>query len=240
MPATSLMSLALRILRYLLIVEGGENWLKRAHVEKFLGLKHIDSLVTGLDKCEMPTRNDIQPTVNQPWPWPGPKDYQNKTDKFFSAFGVIYVIVNSPKDKDKTLKEHVLKDIVPRGFNARINKIQEEHQRAIEEKDAARALLNDDLQNREYENVALQAQRDAYQAELQKCQDTITHLKTRYVPHARDPDKDNIIIVQKHTTSTNDKYYDLPYYVSRIQRRKRHVKLRWLIDIFLTMKLLWR
>ena len=47
---------------------------------------------------------------------------------------------------------------------------------AIEEKDAAIALLNDDLQNREYEDAALQAQRDVYQAELQKCQDTITHL----------------------------------------------------------------
>ena len=173
------------------------------------------------------TRNDIQPTANQPCPCPGPKDYQNKTDKFFSAFGVMYVIVNSRKDKDKALKEHVLKDIVPRGFNARINKIQEEHQRAIEEEDAARALLSDDLQNREYENVALQAQRDGYQAELQKCQDTITHLKTRYVPHARDPDKDNITIARKHTTSTNDKYDDLPYYISRIKQRKRHVKLRW-------------
>ena len=44
-----------------------------------------------------------------------------------------------------------------------------------------------------------------YQAELQRCQDTITHLKIRYVPHARDPGKDNIIItVRKHTTSDND------------------------------------
>ena len=47
---------------------------------------------------------------------------------------------------------------------------------ATEEKDAVIALLTDDLQGREYENVALQAQRDVYQAELQKCQDTITHL----------------------------------------------------------------
>ena len=71
-------------------------------------------------------------------------------------------------------------------------------------------------------------QRDVYQAELQKCQDTITHLKTRYVPNARNPGKDSIItIVRKHTTSTDDKYYDLPYYVARIQQRKRYVKIRW-------------
>ena len=44
------------------------------------------------------------------------------------------------------------------------NKMKEDHEQAIEEKDAVIALLNDDLKNREYENVALQAQRDVYQA----------------------------------------------------------------------------
>ena len=96
-------------------------------------------------------------------------------------------------------------------------------------------MLNDNLQERDnqiqaiqYENVALQAQRDVYQAELQKSQDTITHLKTRYVHHARNLGKDNIIItVWKYTTSVNDKYHDLPYNVTRMQRRKRYVKLRW-------------
>ena len=40
--------------------------------------------------------------------------------------------------------------------------MKEDHQQAIEEKDAAIALLNDDLKNRERDNVALQAQRDVY------------------------------------------------------------------------------
>ena len=40
-----------------------------------------------------------------------------------------------------------------------------------------------------------------YQAELQKCQDIIPHLKTRYVPHSKDPGKDNIVmIIEKNTT----------------------------------------
>ena len=110
-----------------------------------------------------------------------------------------------------------------------------EHQQAIEEKDAALVLLTDDLLDRDnqiqaiqYENVAWQAQKDVYQAELQKSQDTITHLKTRYVLHTRNPGKDNIIIiVQKNTICANDKYHELPYYVARMQRRKRYVKLRW-------------
>ena len=121
-----------------------------------------------------------------------------------------------------------------------MNKMKKDHQQTIEEKYAALALLNDDLKNSEYENVALQAQRDVYQ--LQKCQDTITHLRTRYVDHARDPRKDNIIIiVQKHTRPANDKYHDLPYYIARIQQRKRYIKLRYgLIYIFLITKSLWR
>ena len=57
----------------------------------------------------------------------------------------MYVIIKGRKDKGKALKEHILKDIVPRGFDARIEEIQEKHQRVIEEKDEALALLNDDL-----------------------------------------------------------------------------------------------
>ena len=87
-------------------------------------------------------------------------------------------------------------------------------------------MLNDDLKNREYENV--QAQRDVYQTQLQRCQDTSTHIRTRYVDHARGLGKDKIIIiVQKYTTPANDKYHALPYYIARIQRRKRYVKLGW-------------
>ena len=119
-----------------------------------------------------------------------------------------------------------------------VNKMMEDHQRAIEEikgqqqqaiekKDAATTLLNDDLQNREYENLALQAQRNVYQAELKRCQDTIIHLRTRYVTHVRNPGKDNIIIIVRKHTCAKDKYHGLPYYVALIQRRKGYVKLRW-------------
>ena len=113
---------------------------------------------------------------------------------------------------------------MPRGFDVRIEGIKEKHRQAIEEKGATSTLLNDDLKNREYEDVALQAQKDVYKEQLQKCQDTIAHLKTRYVPHARDPGKDNIIIIiRKHTTPVKDKFHDLLYYIPRIQRRKRYV-----------------
>ena len=82
----------------------GENWFKRTHAGNFLGLPQIEKLLVGLDKCEIPVRKDFDPTHTTNTCWPGPKDYQNKTDKFLSVFGVMYVIVNSQKDKGKGLK----------------------------------------------------------------------------------------------------------------------------------------
>ena len=55
---------------------------------------------------------------------------------------------------------------------------------------------------------------------IERFENTIIHLRERYGNHARDPGKDNIIIVWKHTTSATDKYHDLSHYVSRIQQRK--------------------
>ena len=136
--------------------------------------------------------------------------------------------MKSQRGKGKALKKHILEDIIPRGLDARIEEIQEKHRRAIEEKDAALALLNDDLQSREYNNVAFQVQSDVYKDQLQKCHDIITHLRTRYVPHAKDPGKDNIvIIIEKNTTPEEDEFYEYPYYIARIRRRFIGTKIQW-------------
>ena len=89
-----------------------------------------------------------------------------------------------------------------------------------------------------YENVGLQGEITAYQAKLQVSQNIVLRLSTlcritelveRYVDHCRNPSKDNIVlIIRKHTTPENDKYHNFLYYISRIQRRRRYVKLRWL------------
>ena len=78
----------------------------------------------------------------------------------------MYVIVNSRKDKGAPLKEHILKDNMPRGFNARIAEIQKEHQLSITDCD-------NQIQAIRYENVDLQAQGDVYQTQLRKCQDHV-------------------------------------------------------------------
>ena len=132
-----------------------QNWFKRAQMGKFLGIEDIRTSLNGLAKCEILTRQELIPIRHGSPSWPGPKGQKNKTNKFLSFFGVIYVIVNSKKDKGKVLKEHILKDIVPRGFDIRIEEIQEKHQQAIIEKDAAIALLNDDLKNRDKQIQAI-------------------------------------------------------------------------------------
>ena len=60
--------------------------------------------------------------------------------------------------------------------------------------------------------MALQAQRDVYKEQLQKCQDIITRLRTRHVPHAKDPGKDNIVmIIEENTTPEENGLYEHPY-----------------------------
>ena len=113
--------------------------------------------------------------------------------------------------------------------------MNEYHQQAVDGKDAALALLTNDLQDRDnqiqviqYENVALQEQRDVYKDQLEECQDIITHLRTRYVDHTKDPGKDNIVmIIENDTAPEEDEFYEYPYYIARIQRRFINTKERW-------------
>ena len=169
------------------------------------------------------------PTAENFMDWP--KDLR-KDDYYIHEEGMYELLFSSQQAKAKAFRRHCCSVKFPQIRQQLTNKMKEDHQRAIEETDAVLALLTEDLQDRDnqiqaiqYKNVALQTQRDVYQAELQRCQDTITHLKTRYVDHAKDPGKDNIIIiVRKHTTSNNDKCHDLPCYAARIQRRHRYVK----------------
>ena len=77
------------------------------------------------------------------------------------------------------LKEHILRDIVPHGFDARIEEIQEKHRQAIEEKYAALALLND-LRGRNNQIQALEFKNEdecqAHQQEILRFNEDINDL----------------------------------------------------------------
>ena len=155
------------------------------------------------------------PAVGNFMDWP--RD-SRKDDYYTNDEGMYKLLFSSQQSKTKDLRRHCCNVLFPHVRQQLTKNMKKDHQQVIEEMDAAIALLNDDPQKRKYENVALQTQKDVHQAELQKCQDTITHLQTRYVPHVRDPGRDNIIIiVRKHTTPTYDKFHDLPHFVARIQ-----------------------
>ena len=164
-----------------------------------------------------------------------PKESQ-KYDIYINEEGMHELLFSSQQSKTKDFRKYCCNVIFPHVRQQLTNKIKEDHQQAIEEKDAALALLTDDLQDCDnqiqailYENVALQAQRDVYQVQLQKCQDQIRDLViNHHVPLANDPGKDTIImIIEKNTATKEDEFYEYPYYIARIQRRFISTKRRW-------------
>ena len=124
----------------------------------------------------------------KPVDWP--KDSQ-KYDIYTNEEGMYELLFSSQQPKAKDLRRHCCNVLFPHvrqqlsdkshameieDLTGRIQALEgtnEAHQQAIEEKDAVIALINDDLQNREYEHVALQAQRNVYQVQLQRCQEVL-------------------------------------------------------------------
>ena len=95
---------------------------------------------------------------------------KNPHDIFINLNGSIEIAVRSKKPKAVAL----VKWLTKKGME----KIQEEHQQAIEEKDATIALLNDD-RNREYENVGLQGEIRAKYQQIAALQKTLRRLSFR-------------------------------------------------------------
>ena len=227
-----------------LLDEENQPWFKRAHVGKFLELYDIESSLRHLDECEERARSSFNPLPCSTRCWTGPKNQQNRTDKFLSAYGVMHVVVNSRKSKGKELKDWILRDVIPRGVNKLMEeehqKAIDEKQKAIEEKDMQLALLNDDLtesenlvRELEFNNTGLQGEIRAKDQEIARRQSEITELRQRYVDHCRDPRKDNtVMITRKHTSDEDDEHFEYPYYISRIQRCKIPTKRRWLLTQF--------
>ena len=139
---------------------------------------------------------------------------KNPHDIFVTLDGAIYIASNSKKEKASAL----ILWLVKKG----IEKIQEEHQQAIEKKDAALALLNDDLteaqehtRQLEFNNVGLQGE---IRAKDQVIEDLIIN---RHVP--RREDADNVLcIIDKMSTEPHQ------YYAIRRQSKSLEVHLRQL------------
>ena len=71
-----------------------QDWLKRAHVWKFLGIEVIRTSLNGSENGEIRTRQELVLARPGTPGWSGSKDQQNKTNKFLSVYGAMYAIVN--------------------------------------------------------------------------------------------------------------------------------------------------
>ena len=212
--------------------EQNQPLFKRSDLGKYLGIRNIRDNFKEFFLHHAHPRSDIE-GVRETNALARTK---NPHDIFINMDSAIEIAVRSKKPKVATLVERVSKKGVEKiqeehqkAITGRDNQIQalesinekhqqqilrlnEDHLQSIEEKDATITLLNDDLKSREHDNKALQARRDVYKEQLQKCQDIITHLKKRYVPDAKDPGKDNIVmIIEKNTTPEEDEFYEYPY-----------------------------
>ena len=135
-----------------------QNWFKRAHVEKFLGLSHNHRSTIKLADEDQKTRAFLQAEggCHNVTSREGTQDH----DIFISLTGGLYVAVNSKKDKGKALKEHILKDILPRGFDARIEEIQGQHQQAITNRDNQIKALKFTNEKHQQKNLRLSKEID--------------------------------------------------------------------------------
>ena len=109
------------------------------------------------------------------WPIDSRKD-----DYYINEQGMYELTFASQQPKAKDFKKHCCNMMFPHIRQQLIKKMEKDYQEALEEKNAA--------------------QRDVYQAQLEKCQDQIHDLViNRHVPRANDPGKDNIVTIIERT-----------------------------------------
>ena len=122
-----------------------------------------------------------------------------KNDHYLNEEGMYELLFSSQQPLAKKLRKHCCNVMFPHIRKQLTNKMVEEHQRAIrerenviEEKDAAIALLNDDLEDVGKQLVNLEH-------ENRELQNKVKRLQKRYVPYLQDNKKDNgMVIVQKN------------------------------------------
>jgi len=126
------------------------------------------------------------------------KPGQNSHDVFVSLDSALEIVVRSKKPRAVAL----VKWLTRKG----VEKVHEEHQLAITERD-------NQIQAIQYENVALQAQRDVYHAQVN---DLITN---RHVPRSGDIDTVLVAIEKNHPDEVH------PFYMLRCQRMQVNKRL---------------
>ena len=159
--------------------EQSQPWFKRADLGRYLGIVKVKNSMH-IPSHFMCKRQDIEgDCCTVPL-----GRVKNSHDVFVNLDGAIYIATNSKKEKAAAL----ISWLVKKG----VEKLQEEHQIQIEEKDAAIALLNDYLEDVGKQFVDLEHEKCELQNEVERLQEW-------YVPYLQGTRKDNgMVIVQKN------------------------------------------
>ena len=105
-----------------------------------------------------------------------------KNDYYLNEEGMYELVFSSQQPLAKKFRKHCCNVMFPHIRKQLVDKMQEDHQKAIEERDTR-------IQAIEFENVGLQGEITAYQAQLQVSQNRIAELVERYVDYCRNPIK---------------------------------------------------
>ena len=124
----------------------------------------------------------------------------------------MYVITKSQKGKGKALRKHILKDIVPRGLDARIEEIQEKHQKAITGRDNQIKAL--EFTNEKHEHKILRLNKEI--------DDLITN---RHVAHRGC--FGNVLCFIKKNSGEVHSYHVIRCQYRQLEKHKRRLKLRY-------------
>ena len=146
--------------------------------------------------------------------------------------GLYCFLLRCKKDKAQPFMKWVVETVLPREVR-KLNKQLENAEAKIEVKDASIALLSDDLEVANNRCRQLEFNSVGLQGEIRAKNQQISQLQERYVDYANDLGLDNVVmIVRKHTTEAEDRHFNFPYYIARIQRRKLATKRRWTFKKF--------
>ena len=120
------------------------------------------------------------------------------------------LLFRSQQPKVENFRRHCCNVMFPRIRQQLKNKMKENHRQAIEEKDAALALLNDGLQERDNRIQVIQYEKVGLQGEIRaKDQQTAT-LQRLYVGYLSNEDKNNgISIIVKNNEEAEYPYISI-------------------------------
>ena len=149
------------------------------------------------------------PAANTPINWP--KDSQ-KYDIYISEEGMYELVFGSQQPKAKSFRKHCCNVLFPHVRQRLTNKVHEEHQQVIEEKD-------NQIQALEFTN-------DEHQQKILKLNEKIADLiKNRHV--ARHGYFDNVLCFIKKSSKETHPYYVIRCQCRQLKKYKRCLKLRY-------------